>query len=416
MVREHPLREHLVAQLMLALYRTGRQAEALAAARSLRARLDDELGLVPGPELSRLELAILRQDPGLDLVVAPPPVDVAPPERSATQLSNSPPRRRLRWLAVAAVAVAAVAALVLVVALGPGRPAPRTPDAVDGVEIAPDSLVVVGATTMSVQAAVRLGGQPDGVAASGTTAWVGNTTLRTLSRVDLATGRILETYGLPTAPSGIVATPQDIWIGEAFDGTVSHLMTGTDQVTQPFFPDGQHTGLLALAADSRSLYAGLPDGRLVTLRVASLTPTVSTRLRDRVALLAVTAHALCATYFRAASLDCVDPSDDRVVASAPLPHRALALAVSGNDVWLLAGEPTSLVHLTLDSPASLRLRVVPPGATALALTPGYVWLLYGDSGRLSRIPVAGGAIVSLDLGRTAAAMTATGDRVLITVR
>src|SRR3954451_16672602 len=63
----HPLREHLRGQLMLALYRSARQAEALAVYRAARRELASELGLEPGGELRRLERAILQQDPALDL-------------------------------------------------------------------------------------------------------------------------------------------------------------------------------------------------------------------------------------------------------------------------------------------------------------------------------------------------------------
>jgi DNA-binding SARP family transcriptional activator len=64
-VADHPLRERLRAQLMVALYRSGRQAEALVVARQGRQILHDEHGLDPGPLLRDLELAILRQDPDL---------------------------------------------------------------------------------------------------------------------------------------------------------------------------------------------------------------------------------------------------------------------------------------------------------------------------------------------------------------
>ena len=67
LVREHPFRERLWGHLMLALYRSGRQADALAAYQRARARLGQELGLEPGGELRRLEQAILAHDPTLDL-------------------------------------------------------------------------------------------------------------------------------------------------------------------------------------------------------------------------------------------------------------------------------------------------------------------------------------------------------------
>jgi DNA-binding SARP family transcriptional activator len=66
LVDEHPFRERFSAQLMLALYRSGRQAEALAVSAATRLRLADELGLDPGPELRELETSMLRQHPRLD--------------------------------------------------------------------------------------------------------------------------------------------------------------------------------------------------------------------------------------------------------------------------------------------------------------------------------------------------------------
>jgi DNA-binding SARP family transcriptional activator len=65
LVAEHPLREPFRVQLMLALYRAGRQAEALDSYRAARATLLDELGIEPSPRLQQLEQAILRHDDSL---------------------------------------------------------------------------------------------------------------------------------------------------------------------------------------------------------------------------------------------------------------------------------------------------------------------------------------------------------------
>ena len=64
---KHPFREPLHGLLMLALYRSGRQADALQAYRNARSLLAEELGLEPGPALRELEMAILRQDPTLEM-------------------------------------------------------------------------------------------------------------------------------------------------------------------------------------------------------------------------------------------------------------------------------------------------------------------------------------------------------------
>jgi DNA-binding SARP family transcriptional activator len=81
LIREHPYRERLRAQLMLALYRSDRQAEALQAYQDARRTLVETLGIEPGERLRELERAILAQDPGLhlaaeDLVTAEPAAEI----------------------------------------------------------------------------------------------------------------------------------------------------------------------------------------------------------------------------------------------------------------------------------------------------------------------------------------------------
>ena len=94
LVARDPLRERLRAQLMLALYRCGRQAEALAAFREGRRVLIEEVGVEPGPELRELHEAILRQAPGLELERPELPGEL--------DVSGAPPLvgrdRELRWL------------------------------------------------------------------------------------------------------------------------------------------------------------------------------------------------------------------------------------------------------------------------------------------------------------------------------
>ena len=114
LVAREPIRERLVGQLMLALYRSGRQAGALAAYRAARRSLVEELGLEPGPELRRLEAAVLAQDPSLELPAKP-----AAPPRSRASLPG--PQRRGRRPVLAAVALLAAASIIAGVALTSGE-------------------------------------------------------------------------------------------------------------------------------------------------------------------------------------------------------------------------------------------------------------------------------------------------------
>lgn len=86
LVAAHPFHERLCGQLVLALYRSGRQVDALAAYTQTKRRLGDELGIDPGPELQALETAVLRQDPALL-----PPADLLGP---AAGVGPDPPAPR----------------------------------------------------------------------------------------------------------------------------------------------------------------------------------------------------------------------------------------------------------------------------------------------------------------------------------
>jgi len=94
LVAAHPFHERLCGQLMLALYRSGRQADALSAYAETKQRLGEELGLDPGPDLQELQTAVLRQDPALLLSVdaTAPVTEVGPsPSTPRETLARQPP-------------------------------------------------------------------------------------------------------------------------------------------------------------------------------------------------------------------------------------------------------------------------------------------------------------------------------------
>jgi DNA-binding SARP family transcriptional activator len=161
MAASHPLDERIHEQLMLALYRSGRQAEALAVYHRLRGTLDEELGIDPGQALRDLETAILQQAPALD-VPAPAGVSTAPLAPVPAQLPPALPTfagrsTELSSLDVlAGVAAGAPAQAGPALGHGPAVPAAMAICAVSGT-------AGVGKTALAVHWAHRVAGRfPDG--------------------------------------------------------------------------------------------------------------------------------------------------------------------------------------------------------------------------------------------------------------
>ena len=96
LVARYPLREHLAALRMLALYRAGRQADAFAAYQRLRRTLDDELGIRPSAEVETLHQRMLRQDPSLDPAAAEAAEPVSPAASAAAPIAAERTRRPRR--------------------------------------------------------------------------------------------------------------------------------------------------------------------------------------------------------------------------------------------------------------------------------------------------------------------------------
>ena len=179
LVAEHPYREGLRAQLMLTLYRSGRQAGALDVYQAGRRALQDDLGLEPGKELRDLEAAILRQDEALSVARSVP----AEPEPEAEQ---PPPAGRLSRRAVIAACIAGFAA----VALGTGLAVLRSGSG-SAAQVKPGSVGVVDPVTRRVVADVPLGFSSPLIAAGEGSVWVVDPEGNTLTRIDPETNAVV---------------------------------------------------------------------------------------------------------------------------------------------------------------------------------------------------------------------------------
>lgn len=201
---EHPYRETFVRQLMLALYRSRRQADALEAFSAARSRLVDDLGIEPTPELRELERAILGQDPGLGTPpVRPPPEAPAPP---------APRRARLlpALVAAALLTVAATAAALLMTRDGSNAPSLRP----GTLTVATNSVAVVDADTGELAANIRIGSRPTQIAEDGGVVWVAAPDNQSIARVP-AGSRAVQRVGVPVRPDLLDAAYGQVWIADA---------------------------------------------------------------------------------------------------------------------------------------------------------------------------------------------------------
>jgi DNA-binding SARP family transcriptional activator len=214
LVGEHPLRERLRAQQMLALYRADRQADALDAYQRARHDLMDELGIEPSESLQRLQQAILRHDPALGAPTGTATMKglvrtaTAPPPTPATDSGDGAPRRRFgsrrRQLALGALVVlAAAASVTAVLATSPGA----TPHVVS------NSLVRLDPRDGKIVSVTRVGVEPGPIAVTPTAIWTVNLGARTVSRYDLRTHGVDPKGGFPIRPYGIAADHDgNVWV------------------------------------------------------------------------------------------------------------------------------------------------------------------------------------------------------------
>ena len=210
LVAANPLRERLRAQLMLALYRCGRQAEALEVYRETRTMLDQDLGLQPSGELRALENAILAQDPGLDLASR-----ATDESGSAQDPPVGRPTRRAGLLIAAGGGLLLAAVAAVAIGLSGGSRS--------HVEFSPNSVAVIDPHSNSVVGAVSVGTRPDGIAFGSGSMWVANADDQTVSRIDPASLQTVRNIPVGGTPTGIAASRGAIWVAESDPGQARWL-------------------------------------------------------------------------------------------------------------------------------------------------------------------------------------------------
>ena len=375
-VAAEPLDEQLLRQLMTALYRSGRQADALARYRDGRQRLVDELGIEPGAELRSLEQAILRHDPNLAL---PPESREAPPNDDAAP----PPRRRRFGWSAALVTLAVVAAVVLAVTLWQGH---------GGAAAAPvngDAVAVVDAAHARLLGFVPITSRPAAIAAGGGSIWVSFPDAGSVARISPVSRRVTASIPLDRPAASLAAAAGDIWVVGSIDTdaslTLDKIDPTFDTVTPvrrlPMVAPGD-TGSLATAGNTLVV---APRSGFLTRIDARSGRTLSRT--DPNAVPTAVAQGFGSSWLAYREADVVVRVVDATgaITTIPVGRGPSAVTVGRHAVWVadaLDGTVKSIDPATSSPITTVDVGSSPSG---IAEGDGSIWVANGGDGTLTRI-------------------------------
>jgi DNA-binding SARP family transcriptional activator/outer membrane protein assembly factor BamB len=402
LVAQQPLRERMHAQLMRALYASGRQADALEAYRRARRTLSDELGLEPGPELQELERKILQQDPELA------------PRRSQSRTAEPRPRRR--WLLPAALllVVAGVVAGVLVATAGSSKP----------LLAKPNSLAAIDPAHNKVVGTVPIGDTPRGVAVGGGHVWTANAGEGTVSMVDPNDVHVLRTIGVGAAATDLVVTDGKVWVAAGNDNKLIRLDARSGGVLDATEISGDlSAAAYAIAAGDGSVWVASGD------TIYKVDPSTQRFSRQRrhlgEGINDVATHAgsiwLVTSRQRVFQFAASDLSPRGVVSLGSIP---VSLAIADGSVWAGGQNPTGngVAVFRLDEETARVLQTIPLGGNGypptvdLAHGFGSIWVASYDLGEVERLdPETGDIIARIKVGGHPAGIAAGAGRVWVTV-
>jgi DNA-binding SARP family transcriptional activator/streptogramin lyase len=380
-VREHPLHERARAQLMVALYRSGRQSDALQTYRDARRLLAGELGLDPGPELRRLEKAILVQDPSLS----------GPDERRRLR------RTRARRLVVAAgLALAATAALL---SLGPPDPVSRGPGPLDVVFARASDVAVVQPETNKVVARVPVGSSPALIREGDGSVWVADGLDLTVTEIDPESRRVLRTVGIGFRPDDIAARNGAVWAFDKEGGVLARL--DERQIWDRFeHPDFGTVERMALDDETVWLAGGT---RLIRVDASTGEIMSSVSMPVEVDGLTVGGDDVWAVSASAGAVLRIDPLTseirDRIAIGGDPDGSDQPIAISADTkfIWVLNGGTATVTKIDSelhDVVETYRLGVG-RGSLALAIGAGAAWVSNAFDGTVTRIDAATSEVASI---------------------
>ena len=372
-VAAEPLDERLLRQLMLALYRNGRQADALARYRDGRQRLVMELGIEPGDELRALEQAILRHDP-----------ELAFPRAAAASSAPAapPPRRRRVRVGIAVVAVVTLgAAAIAAVVVEAGRGGAAR--AVDG-----NAVAIVDAAGARLLGSVPVESRPAAIAYGAGSIWVASPDARSVARISPASRSVVASVVLDRPAQGLAASAESVWaVGSSL--TDSFL---TLERINPTFDTAARVRRLPMVAlgDNGSVAAGrgtvvvAPRSGFLT-RIDPSSGRVLTRVDPGAAPTAV-AQGFGSSWlaYREANL-VVRVDSAGAITPIPVGRGPSAITVGRSAVWV--ADALDGTVRSIDPATSAVLTTVKVGTTpsAIAEGGGNVWVANAGDGTLTRI-------------------------------
>jgi YVTN family beta-propeller protein len=402
LVAEHPYRERLRAQLMLCLYRSGRQSDALSSYRAARRTLADELGLEPGPELRELEAAILRQDAALSLDGTRPAIEAPTAERP----------RQLRWTILVALAAALVALVAGAALLLRGESSVVT--------VPPGSVAAIDPETNEVVAVLAVGARPGPIAHGARSLWIGNLEDRTLTRIDPSGPRILRTVALPATPTGIDVGYGAVWVAHGRSGQLSRVDPAFDRVTETIDLAGRAvyapTGGVAVGAGW--VWAVFGKSSVHRVDRVSVRPAGST-LTDAGAADVVVGHgSVWVSNSGGSSVQRFEPTtfEEGPLSDLTVGRTPSGLAADREAVWVaIFGE--DVVGRIDPSASSIVTIPVGDGPEAVAVGAGAVWVANRLDGTVSRIdPKTNEVVETIEVGNAPSGLAFADGRLWLTVQ